>query len=269
MKSSENKLWVKTALLSAIFTILLLMLVNYFFNHSWNFFENSQMKTQTLSVQGTGNASSAPDQSDISFTVTKTATTLQEAQNQANTFTNKIVSDLQKIGVAKKDIQTNNYNSYPNYNDNNGGVGIVQPQAINPQSNSQTIISYTVSEDVDITIHSTDKANQVIDTITKDGAENISGPNLSFSDTKQQDLENQARTNAIDNAKGKAQSMAAAAGIHLGKITNIQEGDQNPYPIIRPLMMNATAGAAKSVPTQINPGQNSVTSTITLTYETF
>src|SRR6185437_14707970 len=101
------------------FTVLLLMLVNYFFNHSWNFFLNSQMKTQTFSVQGTGTATAAPDQSSVSFTVTKTATTLKDAQNQANTFTNKIVSDLQKIGIAKQDIQTNNYNSYPNYPDNN------------------------------------------------------------------------------------------------------------------------------------------------------
>jgi uncharacterized protein len=265
--TSEVKMALKTSILSAIFTVLLLMLTNYFFNHSWNFFLNSQMKTQTMQVQGTGTATGTPDQSTISFTVTKTSTRLQDAQNQANTFTNKIVSDLDKLGIAKKDIQTNNYNSYPNYNDNNGEEGIAVP--IQPQQNSQTIISYTVTEDVNITVNNTNKANNVIDTITKDGAENVSGPDLTFSDAKQQQLENEARTKAIDNAKEKAQSMSQAAGIHLGKITNIQENNNNLYPIIRPVMMNAASGTEKSVPTQISPGQNSITSTVTLTYETY
>ena len=270
--TSEVKIALKTSILSAIFTVVLLLLVNYYFNHTWNLF-GSTAKSQPFTVQGTGTATATPDQSDISFTVTKTATTLKDAQSQANTFTNKIVSDLKKLGVAKKDIQTSNYSSYPNYNDNGGGFGIMQPDIkvmpIRPSQTTNTIISYTVSEDVDITIHSNDITNKVIDTVTNDGAENISGPDLTFSDAKQKQLENDARTKAIQDAKDKAQSIAQAAGINLGRITNIQENNDNAFPIVRPLMMNSAAGSAKSVPTQINPGQNSVTSTVTLSYETY
>ena len=253
MKSSENKLWVKTALLSAIFTILLLMLVNYFFNHNWNFFENSQMKTQTFSAQGTGSVTGTPNQSDVSFTVSKTATTAETAQQQANTVMNTIINDLQKSGVEKKDIQTSNYNSSPSY-----------------AEDGTTIQNYTVSEDVDVTIHDSTKANTVIDTVTKDGAQNVYGPNLTFSDAKQQQLEDQARVQAINNAKQKAQSLASAAGMHLGKVINVQENQPNQIYPMRPIPMLFNAKAAnsvQSVPTQINPGQNTVTSTITLTYE--
>jgi hypothetical protein len=267
---SDSKFIVlKTSIFSAIFTVIILMLLSYFFNHTWNPFA-SKTASQPFTVQGTGTATATPDQSAVSFTVTKTATTLQDAQNQANTFTNKIVADLQKDGVTKQDIQTSNYSSYPNYNQNNEGVvqpGVALP--IQPQPSSQTIVSYTVSEDVNITLHDISKANTVIDQITKDNAENISGPNLTFSDTKQQQLENDARNQAIANAKQKAQSMSEAAGIHLGKIINIQEGD-NSQPIVRPLMMaNDAMGTAKSVPTQISPGQNTVTSTVTLSYQTY
>lgn len=255
--SSESKLViVKTSILSAIFTIVLLMLVNYFFNHTWNFLLNSQVKTQTFSVQGTGSVTGMPDQGDISFTVSKTATTLQETQKQANNSMNTIISDLQKVGIAKKDIQTSNYDSSPNYDDNTG----------------TTIINYTVSEDVDITIHNNSKANTVIDTVTKDNAEDISGPNLTFSDTKQQQLEDQARVQAIDNAKQKAQSLANAAGMHLGRVINVQETQPTPiYPFRPPVLMNAKAavGNEPNIPTQINPGQNTVTSTVTLTYQTY
>jgi len=253
--TSDKKLAVKTALLAAIFTVVLLMLANYFFNHSWNFFENSQMRTQSFSVQGTGSATGTPDQSDVSFTVSKSATTAEIAQQQTNTLMNTIINDLQKNGVEKKDIQTDDYNSSPNYADD-----------------GTTILNYTVSEDVDITIHDNSKANTTIDIVTKDGAQNVSGPDLTFSDAKQQQLENQARINAIDNAKQKAQSLAGAAGMHLGKVINVQENQATPpiYPIHPiPMLFNAKAAvsSAPNIPTQINPGQNIVTSTITLTYQ--
>ena len=250
--SSDSKLIVKTAVLSAVFTVVLLSIISYYFNHSLNPFVITQSKSQPLTVSGTGSAKETPDQSQVSFTVSKTAVTMQPAQTQANTFTNKIVSDLQAIGVSKDDIQTSNYDSSPNYDDN-----------------GNNILNYTVSENVTITIHDTTKVNAVIDTITKDGAQDISGPDLSFSDAKQKDLEDQARVKAVEDARQKAQSLASAAGVHLGKLLNIQDNAQTPYPIIRPLMMDAAGGTAKSVPTQINPGQNTVTANVTLSYETY
>lgn len=264
--SSETRFVAKTSVSAAVLTVLLLLLVNYFINGSWNLPLNTPVKSRTFQVQGTGNVTATPDQSDVSFTVTKTATTLQEAQNQANTSMNTILTDLQKVGVEKKDIQTSNYNSSPNYVQNNGGA--VPAIIVNPQS--QQIVSYTVSEDVDITIDNTEETSTIIDTITKDNAENISGPNVTFSEGKQERLEDQARTLAITNARQKAESMASAAGIRLGNIINIQE--DNPTPVlIHPLMMSARAAVPNtpSVPTQINPGQNTITSNVTVTYETY
>jgi uncharacterized protein YggE len=256
MKTSHDMgIVLKTSIFSAVFTVILFMLINYFINHSLSLFVNNQSNNPPITVDGTGTVTGQPDQSDVSFTVSKTATTLQDAQNQANTSMNKILSDLQKNRVSKNDIQTSNYSSSPNYADD--GV---------------TITNYTVSEDVDVTIHDNTLTNTVIDTVTTDGAENVSGPNLTFSDAKEQDLENQARTQAITNARVKAQSMTAAAGLHLGKLVKIAEDTPTPpYPIFHPvaLMMKANGTAAQSAPTtQISTGQNSVTESVTLTYET-
>ncbi|HWY79345.1 MAG TPA: SIMPL domain-containing protein [Candidatus Sulfotelmatobacter sp.] len=261
--TSKTKLILTTSLLSALFTVSLFSLTNYAINHSWNFFATDQSKNPPLTVTGTASIKAIPDKTTVSFTVNKTAATLQDAQNQTNTFTNKIVADLQKSGISKNDIQTSNYNSSPNYNDQAG----IPNGMLMRSSQSQTIISYTVSEYITITIYNNDKTNIVIDTITKDNAENISGPALAFSDTLQQTLENDARTKAIANAKQKAQNMAIAAGIHLGKLVKIQE--ENPNPIF-PMMMNSTAlGSAKTIPTQINPGQNTVSASVTLSYQTY
>lgn len=249
----QSKVVVKTALLSAVFTVVLFMLVSYYFNHSLNPFIITQSRTQPLTVQGTGTITATPDQSQVNFTVTKTTPTAEVAQSQTNEAINKIVADLQKLGVDKNDIQTSNYDSSPNYNDS-----------------GDVILNYTVSEDVTVTLHDTAKANATIDTATKDGAQDVSGPSLTFSDAKQQDLLNQARVKAVADARQKAQSIANAAGVHLGKLLSINE-NTTPYPYpIRPLpMMGTTQGTNNSVPTQINPGQNSVTATVSLSYETY
>jgi uncharacterized protein len=266
----ETESMVKAALLSAVFTLVLFSLVNFFVNRSWNFFSAGTSKAQPFSVEGSGEAKATPDQAQISFTVTKTAPKLEDAQNKANAANNSIVNDLQKAGIQKKDIQTGNYNSRPNYAENtssDSGVAI-RPMPIPTRANSTEIVSYTVDENVNITIYDISKANDVIDIATRGGAENIYGPNFSFSENQQQKLTDQARTAAIANAKQKAEKIAAEAGIRLGKVLSVQE-NSTPYPI-QPLMMDAKteSGVSSSASTRINPGENTVTENITLSFET-
>ncbi len=263
--SKEAKLVVITALLSGLFTVTLLVLVNYFFNHSWNLFSNPA-NTQPFTVQGTSSITQKPDNAEISFTVTKTAPLLQDAQNEANKQTNTIVSDLKNIGIPQNDIKTNNYSSYPNTTRYN--TLQMMPVQIPPPQSSQTPTGFTVSENIVVNLRDIGKAGSVIDTATKDGAENVSGPSLSFSESTQQSLIGKTRVLAIKDAKQKAQSMADAAGIKLGRILNIQENN-TPYPIQPMMYGKAAVGTENSIPTQINPGENTITDTITLTYETW
>ena len=257
---------VKSSLLTAIFTSALVLLAMLVYSHFYAPIDTS--KQTPFTVQGTGTATAKPDQAQISFIVRKVATALQDAQNQANTATNATVDDIQKLGITKNDIQTNNYSSSPNY-DNSGPI-IVEPM-LRPNTNNQNVVSYTVNEDVTVKVKDISKVNMVIDTITKDNAENISGPNYVFSDTLQKSLTNQARTQAINDAKQKAQSIANAADIHLGRILTVQDNNSSPiYPY--PVMMGnkaAVAASGGSVPTNINPGENTVTDNVTLSYQTY
>lgn len=271
MQMNQNsESMIKTALLSAVFTLVLFSLANYFLNRSWNFFSMNGAKQQPFTVQGSGTATATPDQAQISFTVTKSAPKLGDAQNEANSAANSIVNDLQKAGIEKKDIKTGNYNSRPNYSENTvqGSSGFAMPVPAPIRGNSTAILSYTVDENVEITIRDVSKINDVIDVATKGGAENIFGPNFTFSESEQQKLEDQARTEAIESAKQKAAKIAAEAGIRLGKISSVQE-NSTPFPI-QPMMLNAKdgSGGAETAPTQINPGENTVTENITLTFET-
>ncbi len=250
-----------TALFSSLFTLVILLLTNFLLNHSWNLFVGST--SQPFTVQGTGSVTQKPDSATVSFTITKTANTLQDAQNQANTSTNTMVADVKKLGIAEKDIKTSNYNSYPNYDTSEK----IMPLRTIPSSSGTAITGYTVSENVDITLSDISKANSVIDVLTKDSAENVSGPNLTFSQSTQDSLTQKARLAAIADAKKKAEVLANAAGVRLGRITNVQEGN-TPFQV-QPLMLKTQDSAVGSAPTQIQPGENTITVSVTLSYQTW
>ncbi len=240
-------------------------------------------KQDLFTVDGTGNATVVPETAQISLGVSKTTATVQDAQKQVNEIANKLTSDLKALGIADKDIKTTNYSSYPLYgpilpmsaqsgDETSGSVQSGETAAgpvtsdiampMRPPSSQ----GYTVTEDINVTSKSTDIANKVLDLAPKDGANVIGGIQFVLTDEEQQALESQARTQAIQNAKQKAQSIASEAGLRLGKLVNIQESPSG-YP--GPIMYSAAKTAPdQNSQTSVNPGQNSITVTVTLSYET-
>jgi uncharacterized protein YggE len=62
--------------------------------------------------------------------------------------------------------------------------------------------------------------------------------------------------------------LANASGVHLGKIVNVVPNSNQP----RPVMMAAgiaSKATDQSVPTNVTPGENTMTVDVTLYYETY
>lgn len=224
------------------------------------FYINSVNTTQSnlFSSSGSGEITAIPDTATISVGVTKTAATVQDAQNQTNTVANKLITDLKALGITDKDIKTTNYSVNPNYN-NPRPLGINQPI-------EQQTTGYEVTQNIEVKIKPIERANKVIDTATRDGANLVSGANFTFSDDSQSSLEQKATQMAVDDAKSKAQTLANAAGIHLRKIINVVSSGNN-----QPILPFASAQKTEdtSNPTNVTPGQSTVTIGVTIYYETY
>jgi len=240
------------------FTIILVFLSFFVFTKLFGplpFSVNSVTTTKTnlFTVQGTGEATAVPDTALISLGVNKEAATVETAQNQVNQIINQIATDLKKLGVEDKNIKTTNYSVNPNY-DYSGG--------------QQRLNGYAVSANIEVKIKPIEKANQAIDIATKDGATQVGGIQFVLNDDTQQKLENEARIAAVKEAKTKAQSLADAAGIHLGKIVDVQETPNAPQPIFRTMALDKGAGAPAPA-TELSPGENKISITVSLSYETY
>ena len=219
-------------------------------------------KTDLFTSEGQGKETAIPDQATVFLGVTTQASTVSDAQNKANQTATKIISAIKNQGISEKDIKTTNYSVNPDY-----GSGTVEPMMMPIRGGGNNITGYTVSQNLEVKVKPIDKVNKVIDSATLSGANLVGGINFTFSDQLQQTLENKARKEAVNNAKEKAKNLADAAGVHLGRIVNVVESS-NGFP--RPLMMGTTeVKTDQSQPTNVTPGENSVTVTVTIYYETY
>lgn len=206
-------------------------------------------KSDTFNVAGEGKITVQPDIAQVTVGIQANGSTVKSVQEQINSIINKVSEGIKQSGVDAKDIQTVNYSINPDY-DYSGG--------------SQRIKGYSASTNLFIKVREIDKVNQVIDTATTSGANQVGGISFDVDDRKK--WENEARIKAVDDAKRKARDAAKVAGFKLGRIINYAEnfgGYPNPIPMMRALEVKETQDAL----TQVEPGSTDISVVVTLSYE--
>ena len=206
-------------------------------------------KTDLFSVTGTGKVSATPDIARISVGIEESGSTVKVAQDKMNTVINTVSESIKKLGIDKKDMKTTNYSINPQYDYTNG---------------RQKIVGYNAQTDLQIIVRQLDKVNSVIDSATGSGANTVGG--ISFDVEDKQKAENEARKLAVEEARQKAENAAKIAGFTLGRMVNYQESFGGGA-IPRPYLMAAKGEADSAVSTQIEPGSQELTITVTLSYE--
>jgi uncharacterized protein len=233
-------------------------------------------RSALFTADGTAEATYVPDTALLYLGVNKTAATQEEAKEEANKIINQITADLKKLGVEEKNIKTTNFSVNENYD---FGVTYGTEPAVAedkmmimpvPPSRTKTK-GYVANVNLEVRVTPLEKAEQAIDAATKAGATQIGTSQLVLDETKQKELENKTRIEAIKNAKEKAKEISKAAGIHLGRVVSVQEnggGYAMPYARTMELKMDS-AGSAPMPETTINPGENKISVTVTLAFETY
>ncbi len=202
----------------------------------------------TIAVSGVGTVVTAPDVADLRLGVTFTRPTVRAARADAAAAMTKVIAGLKALGIAEKDIQTTNISLQPAYD-----------YASN--ANPPRITGYTLSNGVAVTVRDLDKVGDAIDNSLAAGATTFDGVSFRVDDPAK--AQQQARTDAMTQARGHANTLAAAAGVTITGVASISETSaQTPYPIY----YGAAAGAAKDVATPVQVGTTDVTITVSVVY---
>lgn len=221
--------------------------------------------TNTISVSGDGEVFAAPDIANISFTVREEAKKVSDAQDKVTAKVKVALADIRKLGVADKDIKTQNYSSYPKYEWQEGNVSCLGLNCPPYHPGKQVIVGYEVSQTVTIKVRDLEKVNALIDGLATAGVTEMQGPN--FAIDKEDDLKAEARKQAIEKARTKAEVLARDLGVTLVRVVSFSE-DGN-YPIYaRTMAADMGKGSAESFALpEIPQGEEKIISTVTVTYE--
>jgi len=203
-----------------------------------------------ISFTGEGKISTKPDMAFVDFSVVTQGVQLADVQNKNSEKMNKVAEFLKSFGVEEKDIKTTNYNLYPQYTYENNRI---------PQ-----IMGYQISQTLSVKIKQLDKVGEVMEKVVGMGVNQVNS--LYFGVENDEEIKEQARKMAIDNAKEKAEKLAKELGIRLGKLTNFYENTSGyPVPMYDSYKAVGMGGGAGSP--NIQTGENEIIVNITLNYE--
>ena len=207
---------------------------------------------RVVTVSGQGEAKAKPDMAMISTGVTSDAPTAKAALAKNNAAMASVLSALKSAGVGEDDIQTSGFSVSPMYSQ-------LQPG----QSGTPRISSYQVSNQVTARVKNLDKLGSTLDALVQAGSNQINGVSFDLKDPKA--TLNEARKNAIADARAKAELYAQAAGVSVGGVVQISEVSGS-----APIMMSrykAEAAMAYDGSVPVASGQNTYSASITVTFE--
>lgn len=201
-----------------------------------------------LDVSATGKTTRVPDIATIRAGVVTQSTTAAQALADNAQRMSEVLAALKAAGVQPRDIATANVSLQPQYRYENN-----QPPAIT---------GYQASNTVSIRFRDVAKSGAILDTLVKQGANQIDGPSLSL-DQPDAALD-EARTDAVKRARARAELYAKAAGLSVVRIVSISEGGEmaGPQP---PIVYMARAQMAKA-DTAIVAGETDVTATVSVRF---
>ena len=202
-------------------------------------------------IQGEGKVYAAPDQAIIVLGVeTRNASAAVAAAQNAGLM-NKTINALLAAGINKSNIQTSTYSlSIPTENDQAATTGT---------GNKTNPPEFVATNQVTVTSNNTQGVGKILDAAIASGSNSVQSISFQLKDSNPQ--MDKALALAIVDAQRKAQVMANAAGVKLGRVLEISAGYSYSAPTARYDLVSAAA------PTPVLPGQMEVTASVSMTYE--
>ena len=208
----------------------------------------------TINSNGIATVYAEPDLVSVYFTIQTKADTAQDAKDQNNEIFDKVLTELIKTGLERKDITTEYFNINPNYE-------------WNGRTQKQNGYIATHSVKIKLSAEELDKVSKIIDTGIDNGAD-LNYINFELSQEAQNKAKAEALEQATLDAKAKAEGIATGLGKSLGRIISIQTSDFNYYPwrVYGAEDMVGTAQEAKVAVTDIQPGDREIQGSVTVVF---
>jgi uncharacterized protein len=205
-----------------------------------------QINQPTISVTGEGVIEVAPDIATLMIGVTTQGDTAAAALTANSAAMDAVLARLTAAGIEARDMQTWNLSLGPDYSKYDGSSGAAPT-------------TYIASNMLTVRVRALASLGSVLDAAVADGANTLNG--LTFGLADPGPALNEARKEAVADARARAEFLAEAAGVKIGRPISISEsvGSGPLEPMFR------DKEAADSVP--VASGELGITANVTVFYE--
>jgi uncharacterized protein YggE len=213
----------------------------------------------TIHATGTAYARLQPDKVYVTIGIENTEATANAALAMNSKLMNGIISQLMEQGLMENETSTSSFNIYPLYNFTESGARL-------------NITGFNVLNSIRIETTNLDNVSEWIDTAVELGANDVNDILFTVSDNLLEVTKNKLITDAINNAKQKAETAASALGLKIIGVKSLDiEGSANippgpPLPLSRAEMATQTGGTSPSTP--ILAGEQQVSTSVSAVFLT-
>jgi hypothetical protein len=205
-----------------------------------------------LDISATGEVTRVPDLAIISAGVQTLQPTASGAIEENASRMERVRAALKRAGVADKNIQTSSINLNPEYR-------YVENQP-------PRLTGYRATNSVNVKFRDLKRTGAILDALVAEGANQINGPSLTID--KPEAAYDEARANAIQVGRARAELYARALGKRVVRLLSVSEGGGYRIPPPMPYAAEAMQAASPRVAkTEIDPGTQQLEVTLAMSFE--
>ena len=206
-------------------------------------------------VSGEGSVDLEPDMALLTLTVTREAETARAALDANSQAMNEVLTTLQDEGIEPRDLQTSGFSIQPKY--------VYPPPKSQGDREPPRIAGYTVRNTLSVRVRDISKVGQVLDKSVTLGVNE--GGNIMFTNDDPSAAITQARIEAMKDAMSKANTLAEAAAVKVGRLLEISEQSFTPRPMPMARAEMSMARSVDAVP--VSAGENTYRVTVNVSFE--
>ncbi|MFH1947095.1 MAG: SIMPL domain-containing protein [Candidatus Magasanikbacteria bacterium] len=220
----------------------------------YNYIGLSDRMERSIIVDADGKVTATPDIAVTTMGMISEGATVAEAQENNTLTMNKLIAKLKDMGIAEADLQTLNYNIYPQYN--------------YTEEEGRILDGYEVHQSLNVKIRDLENANNVLALAGEVGANSVSGLDFTIDDSEVYKM--QAREKALEKVMQKTKFLSKSLGVQVVKVVsyNEYESGANGMPYYKDMMMESAYGlGGGATAPDVQSGSMDVVMNVSVTFE--
>jgi|KBSSwiStaDraftv2_1062776.scaffolds.fasta_scaffold28917_8 uncharacterized protein YggE len=202
----------------------------------------------TIITTGEATIHRVPDQAFVTVSVETRARLPKDAQKQNADAMTAVQQKLAEAGIPREAIRTTGYSIQQEFDFSNG---------------RRVPRDYFARNGIEVRLDAVDRVGEILDLVVPAGATSVVGVRFDVKDRTM--LERDVLMHAVEDARARADALAAGAGRTVDRVIRIDDTRQPRIVPPQPMMMRAAAAADSAATTPVEPGLIEIHGQVTLT----